>query len=116
MVTGTHGNERGQSGLTVERLLYNHFYTEDCRMVGVEAGPNRARGLPLTHWDNLPLISQRAQKIDPPPSASFYDDEELRGMDVRLANMSYYHGHQQKLEEDIKEVNTKLSVILINNI
>ena len=106
MVTGTIGNGRGQSGLTNQRLLVQHFYTEDCRMVGVEAGPARVRGLPLIHWDNLPLISQPAQKIDPPPPASFYDDEELKGMDVRLANMSYYHGHQQKLEEDIKEVNT----------
>ena len=103
IVSGTHG-EAGLSGLNDETSLDHVFYQEDCRRVGVEAGYKRVRGLPLDSWDNLPTINQPAVKIEPPPPGSFYDDEDLKGMDVRLANMSYYFGNSQKLREDMNEV------------
>ena len=104
MVTGTHGTKSGKSGLTDSDLLVHEFYQEDCRRIGVEAGPRRVRGLPVRTWDGLPTINKPAKKIEPPPPGSFYDDEDLKGMDFRLANMSYYFGHTQKLIEDMNEV------------
>ena len=74
-------------------------------MVGVEAGPCRIPDrLPVWTWEGLPTINQPAVKLEPPPPGSFYDDEDLKGMDFRLANMAYYHGHEKKLIDDIKEV------------
>ena len=104
-MTGTHGDpDSRESGLTDSDLLVQQFYAEDCRRVGVEAGYKRVRGLPLDSWDNLPTINQPAVKIEPPPPGSFYDDEDLKGMDFRLANMAYYYGHEKKLIDDINEV------------
>ena len=74
----------------------------------MEAGYKRVRGLPLHTWDGLPTINKPAVKIEPPPPGSFYDDEELKGMDFRLANMTYYYGHDKKLVDDMKEVKTGL--------
>ena len=105
-MTGTHGTESGQSGLTVSRLLDHGLYTEDCRRVGVKAGPQRlkGRGLPVMTWDRLPTINKPAVKIEPPPPDSFYADEDLQQMDIRLGNMSDYHGHGQTLIDDINKV------------
>ena len=104
-MTGTHGTETAVSGLTDRDRLDHPFYVEDCQMVGVEAGPCRIPDrLPVSTWEGLPTINQPAEKIEPPPPDSFYDDEDLKGMDFRLANMSYYFGHTQKLIEDINEV------------
>ena len=113
IISGTHG-EGGLSGLNDKKSLHHVFYQEDCRRVGVEAGYKRVRGLPLDSWDNLPTINQPAVKIEPPPPGSFYDDEDLRGMDFRLANMSYYFGNSQKLTEDMNEV--KSLIVLKRNI
>ena len=71
----------------------------------MEAGYRRVRGLPLRTWANLPTIDKPAVKIEPPPPGSFYADEDLCQMDFRMANMAYYHGHEKKLIDDIKEVN-----------
>ena len=110
-MTGTHGTESGQSGLTVSRLLDHGLYTEDCRRVGVKAGPSRLRVLPLQTWDRLPTINKAAVKIEPPPPGSFYADEDLCQMDFRMANMAYYHGHEKKLIDDINEV----KIVIQNN-
>ena len=106
-MTGTHGDPDSRlSGLTDIDLLVHHFYTEDCRRVGVENGPQRlkGRGLPVWTWDRLPTINKPAVKIEPPPPGSFYADEDLQQMDIRLGNMSYYYSHEQKLIDDINEV------------
>ena len=109
IISGTHGdpptatNHSGASGLTDRNSLHHPFYKEDCKLVGVEPGPNRSK-LPLSSWDGLPTINKRAEKIKPPPPGSFYDDQDLKGMDFRLANMSYYFGNSQKLKEDMNEV------------
>ena len=39
-----------------------------------------------------------------PPHGSFYADEELKKMDIRVANMAYYFGYEQKLLDGITEV------------
>ena len=110
-MTGTHGTETAVSGLTDRDRLDHLFYVEDCQMVGVEAGPRRIpERLPVRSWDGLPTINQPAVKIEPPPPASFYDDEDLKGMDFRLANMSYYFGNSQKLTEDMNEVKSLIVV------
>ena len=104
-MTGTHGDpDSRESGLTDIDLLVHDFYVEDCERVGVKAGPRRVRGLPLKTWDRLPTIDKPAVKIEPPPPGSFYADEDLQQMDIRLGNMSYYYGHEQKLINDINEV------------
>ena len=111
-MSGTHGDppttktHSGASGLTVRSSLHHPFYREDCKLVGVEPGPNRSK-LPLSSWDGLPTINKPAVKIKPPPPGSFYDDEDLKGMDFRLANMSYYFGNSHKLRDDMKEVKLK---------
>ena len=110
-MSGTHGdplrpeNHSGASGLTDSNLLNHVYYKEDCRRVGVKAGPSRLRVLPVSPWDQLPTINNPAEKIEPPPPGSFYADEDLSQMDFRMANMAYYHGHEKKLIDDIKEVN-----------
>ena len=106
-MTGTHGDpDSRESGLTDRSLLDHCYYKEDCERVGVKAGPRRlkSRGLPVRTWDRLPTINKPAVKIEPPPPGSFYADEDLQQMDIRLGNMSYYYSHQQKLIDDINEV------------
>ena len=106
-MTGTHGTEAGVSGLTDRDRLVHLFYVEDCRMVAVEAGPTRwPDRLPVTTWDmeGLPTINKPAERVEPPPPGSFYADEQLKEMDFRLANMSYYYGNEKKLIDDINEV------------
>ena len=106
-MTGTHRTEAAVSGLTDIARLVHLFYVEYCRMVRVEnrltCFPDR---LPVTTWDmeGLPTVNKPAQRMEPPPPGSFYADEQLKEMDFRLANMSYYFGHEKKLIEDINEV------------
>ena len=109
ILTGTHGTEAGVSGLSDRDRLVHFFYVDDCKMVGVEPGPQRIpERLPVNMWDldKLPTINKPAERIEPPPPGSFYDDEDLKEMDFRLANMSYYFGHEKKLIDDINEVKT----------
>ena len=115
VVSGTHGDppsseEPGQSGLREERLLRHAFYKEDCQQVGVEAGPNRV-SLPIRTWAGVPDISRPAVRLTSPREGSFYQEKLLEEMDIRVANMSYYFGHTQKLLDDITEV---LSHILLS--
>ena len=109
IMSGTHGNpprtktHSGASGLTDRSSLHHLFYKEDCQLVGVVRGPARSQ-LPLSSWDGIPTVNKPAERIEPPPYGSFYDDEDLMEMDFRLANMSYYYGHEKKLIDDINEV------------
>ena len=45
-----------------------------------------------------------ATRMESPLSDSFYSDPEMKKMDIRLANLAYYHGLEQKLIDDIKQV------------
>ena len=106
IITGTHGTETGVSGLTDKDRLYHFYYVEDCEIVGVKNGPSRRR-VPIesSEWNTrVPMMTKSAEKLDPLPPGCFYQDDVLKTMDIRVANMAYYHGHSQKLLDDIKEV------------
>ena len=107
IISGTHGTEDGVSGLTNEEPLDHFFYVSDCEMVGVKKGPSRRR-VPIesSQWNTkVPMITKPAEKLDPLPPGCFYRDDVLKTMDIRVGNMAYYHGHSQKLLNDIMEVN-----------
>ena len=77
-------------------------------MVGVKSGPaRRITRVPIesSEWNTkVPMISKPAEKLDLLPPGCFYQDEDLKTMDIRVANMAYYHGYSQKLLADITEV------------
>ena len=109
IITGTHGTEAGVSGLTDKDLLVHHFYKEDCELVGIVSGPNRKylpinwegeRETLLKHAD----ITRKPERMENPSDESFAKDELVQKMDVRVAGMSYYFGHTQKLLDDITKV------------
>ena len=108
-MSGTHGDppetetQSGVSGLTDENKLFHFFFKEDCQLVGIVPGPNRV-GLPIMSWKGIPDITKPAEVMESPPPGSFYADEELKKMDIRVANMAYYFGYEQKLLDDIAEV------------
>ena len=49
-------------------------------------------------------ITRKPEKMDTPSDDSFAKDELVNKMDIRVANMSYYFGHTQKLLDDISKV------------
>ena len=116
-MSGTHGDlpesetQSGVSGLTDKNQLVHEFYKEDCELVGIEPGPRRVlRNLPID-WEreketflNQADITRKPERMDNPSDDSFAKDELVNKMDVRVANMSYYFGHTQKLLDDISKV------------
>ena len=115
IMSGTHGDlpesetQSGVSGLTDKNLLVHHFYKEDCELVGIKPGPNR-NYLPI-NWEretetfrNQADISRKPERMENPSDDSFAKDELVNKMDVRVANMSYYFGHTEKLLDDISKV------------
>ena len=114
-MSGTHGDlpesetQSGVSGLTDKNMLVHYFYKEDCEMVGIKSGPNR-NYLPIdweTEKETLRKhadITRKPERMDNPRDESFAKDELVNKMDVRVANMSYYFGHTQKLLDDISKV------------
>ena len=113
IITGTHGTEAGVSGLTDMDRLDHFYYVEDCQMVGVERGPSRRR-VPIdsSEWNTrVPMMTKPAEKLDPLPPGCFYQDDVLKTMDIRVANMAYYHGHSQKLLDDITELNPAVVIL-----
>ena len=64
---------------------------EYCQIVGVRAGTGD--------------ITQPAVKLEPTEMKAdcYYKDEELEEMDIRLADMSYYHRRGDKLVNHITE-------------
>ena len=117
MMSGTHGTEDGVSALTdIDRnnVLEGYtFYTEDCRMVGIKAGPFRGQGRPPlalgepfseADWRRLPDITKPAEKMIFPPPESLCNDDLIKKMDIRVAYTTYYYKNENKLIKDIKEV------------
>ena len=60
----------------------------------------------------VPDITKPAEKLDPLPADSLYSDEDMKEMDIRVANMAYYHGHTQKLIDDINQETVAKSALL----
>ena len=115
IMSGTHGDlpesetEAGVTGLTDKNKLDHHFFKEDCELVGIVPGPSRnylpinwerERETLLKHAD----ITRKPERMENPSDESFAKDELVQKMDVRVANMSYYFGHTQKLLDDISKV------------
>ena len=116
-MSGTHGTEDGVSALTdIDRNDVKEgyeFYREDCRMVGIKAGPFRGQGRPPLalrqpfseeDWRRLPDITKPAEKITPPPPDSLGNDDLMKKMDIRVAHITYYYKNKKKLVRDIKKV------------
>ena len=116
-MSGTHGDlpesgsYSGVSGLTDKSLLHHQFYKEDCELVGIKPGPNRAlRNLPI-NWEGEREsllkhadITRKPERMENPSDESFAKDELVQKMDTRVAGMTYYFGHTQKLLDDISKV------------
>ena len=126
MMSGTHGTEDGVSALTeieIETidedgqpikidLIEHGFYQEDCSKVGVKAGPSRTNQRPPLSlrepfteedWRRLPDITKPAEKIIPAPPDSLGNDDLMKKMDIRVANMTYFYKNEEKLIRDINE-------------
>ena len=82
-------------------------------MVGVERGPNRILvPIPSSEWNTkVPMMTKPAEKLDPLLPGCFYRDDVLKTMNIRVANMAYYHGHSKKLLDDITEL--KPAVVIL---
>ena len=111
-MAGTHGSEDGRSALTDIDMTEQGIYQEVCSMVGIKAGPRRGnRRPPLScqqpfsdeDWERLPDITKPAEKLDNPPPDSLCNNELMKKMDIRVANMTYYYKNQEKLIRDINE-------------
>ena len=114
-MTGTHGSEDGRSALTDFTMIDNQgqdFYQEDCWSFGLKAGPRRSTNRPPLcfqqpfsdeDWKRLPDITKPAEKLDNPSPESFCNDELMKNMDVRVANIPYYYKNGEKLIREINE-------------
>ena len=57
-------------------------------------------------WESkYPNIRSPSKRVDPPYPFQLYADEEFKQMDIRVANMAYYHKQEQTFIDDIIEVN-----------
>ena len=111
-MTGTHGTEDGRSALTNTDMTEHIFYQEDCSAFGIEAGPKRGNGRPPLcfqeplsdeDWKKLPEITKPAEKLNDPSPDSLCNNELMKKMDIRVANIPYYYKNQDKLIRDINE-------------
>ena len=111
-MTGTHGSEDGRSALTDASKTEHSFYQEDCSAFGIRAGPRRSnRSPPLCFqeplldkdWKRLPDITKPAEKLSDPPPDSLCNNELMKKMDIRVANMTYFYKNKEKLIRDINE-------------
>ena len=105
ILSGSHGTEDGKSGLTDKSSEFvdegYSFYLEDCMFFGIKPGPKkRSRSFPLKDWNGIPDITQPAEKVE----SFVLLDGFLQNMDIRVCNICYYHGHGEKLVEDIQKV------------
>ena len=124
MMSGTHGTEDGVSALTdIDRnnVLEGYtFYREDCRMVGIKAGPFRGQGRPPLalrqpfseeDWRKFPDITKPAVKMRVPPPECLANDDLMKKMDIRVAHITYYYKNKNKLVRDIKKVEKNKEIL-----
>ena len=116
-MSGTHGTEDGVSALTdIDRTNVDdgyEFYFEDCLQVGIKAGPRRIKERPPlslqepfseVDWMRFPDLTKPAEKMTPPPPDSLANDDLMKKMDIRVANLTYYYKNKNKLIRDIQKV------------
>ena len=111
-MTGTHGSEDGKSALTDIDMTEHSFYQDDCRTFGIKAGPWRTIERPPLcfhqpfsdeDWKRLPDITKPAEKLNNPASDCLCNNELMKEMDIRVANMTYFYKNEKKLIGDINE-------------
>ena len=111
-MTGTQCSEDGRSVLTDADMTEHIFYKEDCRSFGIDWGPMRSTNRPPLcfqeplsdeDWKRLPDITKPAEKLNNPPPDSLGNNELMKKMDIRVANMTYFYKNKEKLIRDINE-------------
>ena len=114
-MTGTHGSEDGRSALTDFTMIDDAglgFYQEDCWSFGLQAGPRRSTTRPPLcfqqpfsdeDWKRLPDITKPAEKLRNPPPESLCNNELMKKLDVRVANLTYFYKNGEKLIQDINK-------------
>ena len=104
VITGSHGYLDGRLGLPDYGTYW--FYDEDCKRVGVKPGPVHhdpcvSDWLRLFDWGKVPILTQSAEKFDPRDTEyrqdCFYNDDDLKTLDIRVANLGYYYGGSFKI-------------------
>ena len=117
-MSGSHGDENGVSGLTDnnDRNVDEGyaFYKEDCELLGIKPGPHkRSSRLPTTdwselqfqkYWNSIPDITKPAEKVYENDEQLLLYNCNLQDLDIRVCNICYYHGNDQKLIDDITMV------------
>ena len=72
-------------------MVNRDFYLKDCKSVGVQADRGDI---------SKPAVKKRpSEMIDD----CYYKDQDLEKMDIRLADLSYYHGRGDNLLKDIEQ-------------
>ena len=114
VLSGSHGEEDGHSGLTdINRLkdpndtyegsVTTTFYENDCQRVGLRSIKPRLdiKELPLNK-DTIPDIMQKLKNLNPMffPN-SYLSDDSISKMTFQVTNIAYYHKNEDKLVDDI---------------
>ena len=73
IISGTHGNPEGESGLSKIRCLHQDFYFEDCASVGVQHGREIKPG---EFFEGSPDVSR-------PLKDEKFKDEHLKIFDIK---------------------------------
>ena len=114
ILSGSHGEEDGHSGLTeINRLkdpndtyegsVTTTFYENDCQRVGLRSIKPRLdiKELPLNK-DTIPDIMKKLNKLNPMFfQNSFLCDDSISKMTFQVTNIAYYHKNEDKLVDDI---------------
>ena len=105
ILSGSHGREDGVTGLTdndSNNVQQGYcFYEQDCQLLGIKPGPHKRR-LPLKDWKGVPDITLPAEKDE-----SFSQETWLKDMDIRVCNICYYYGNENKLIQDMIMVSSQ---------
>ena len=114
VLSGSHGEEDGHSGLTdINRLkdpndtdegsVTTTFYENDCQRVGLKPIKPRLdiKKLPVNK-DTIPDIMKKVEKLNLMffPN-SYLSDDAISTIRYQVTNIAYYHENEEKLIDDI---------------
>ena len=95
ILSGTHGDSLGHSGLTDIELFDGHFYEDDCSRVGLKPIKQKQ------DTQNIPDITKMEKLNLKYFPNCFLCDEEISKMTFQVINIAYYHKNEDKLVDDI---------------